>query len=362
MCLVLLVTGCAADDEILQPIETVGEVPSELQNVVKGDLFRDIYAFGDRVLKVETSEKAGEENMRSHRIVMMDRYGKELASYQLESEYTYSVDTLTATSDGGFLFVLGFRDRGQGDGTWASERGFASRVVKCDSNGSVLFDTPFDALEGSALSVCLEKDGSFYFFGHRQTPETDQVGVHSRTDVVMYCLDGTGKLVKSGILSGSDYDDCHAAELTDSGFLVSISSQSSDGDFEGSDSGGHPADWVVTLDFDFAITKKAQKSGRDSFDSVIGMRGSEPIYQSDIVDSGFDAGEPFALIEYGTFDLIVSTHKTGIYENTPPVYSSIWYYTETVYSGYDSKGKLLFRASVDSSPDYDAMAEILVMP
>jgi len=66
-----------------------------------------------------------------------------------------------------------------------------------------------------------------------------------------------------------------------------------------------------------------------------------------------DAGTPTAFIDYGDFFLIVSENNTGVYENTPPAVSSIWYYTETVYSGYDDSGKLLFRASVDSSPDYD---------
>jgi hypothetical protein len=37
--------------------------------------------------------------------------------------------------------------------------------------------------------------------------------------------------------------------------------------------------------------------------------------------------------------------------------SSIWYYTQSVYSAYDDAGKLLFRAAVDSSPDFDAMAQ-----
>jgi hypothetical protein len=52
--------------------------------------------------------------------------------------------------------------------------------------------------------------------------------------------------------------------------------------------------------------------------------------------------------------LLVSTNRTGIYENTPPYISRIWYYTETVYSAYDYSGNLLFRAAVDSTPDYDA--------
>ena len=57
--------------------------------------------------------------------------------------------------------------------------------------------------------------------------------------------------------------------------------------------------------------------------------------------------------------MIVSENNTGIYENIPPTISSIWYYTETVYSAYDNSGKMIFRASVDSSPNYDARVESL---
>ncbi|MBR6410040.1 MAG: hypothetical protein IKS35_01475, partial [Clostridia bacterium] len=68
----------------------------------------------------------------------------------------------------------------------------------------------------------------------------------------------------------------------------------------------------------------------------------------------FDAGSPEAYIDYGDFYLIISDHATGVYEHTPKTISSIWYYRETVYSVYDQDGKLIFRSSVDSSPDYDS--------
>ena len=72
---------------------------------------------------------------------------------------------------------------------------------------------------------------------------------------------------------------------------------------------------------------------------------------------GFDAGRPTALMSYEDFYLIVSENNTGVYENTPPFINSVWYYTETVYSGYDNNGNLIFRASVDSTPDYDALVD-----
>ena len=71
----------------------------------------------------------------------------------------------------------------------------------------------------------------------------------------------------------------------------------------------------------------------------------------------FNDGSIQASLDDGEFCLIVSTNITGIYENTPPVISSIWYYYETVYGAYDNEGNLLWKSTVDSSPDYDAMAE-----
>ena len=64
-------------------------------------------------------------------------------------------------------------------------------------------------------------------------------------------------------------------------------------------------------------------------------------------------------MDYGDSYLVVSENATGVYKNIPFAISSIWYYTETVYSLYDYSGKLLFRASVDSSPDYDARIEAI---
>ena len=81
------------------------------------------------------------------------------------------------------------------------------------------------------------------------------------------------------------------------------------------------------------------------------------MYISDAFLKEFDAGTPKVFINYGDFYLIVSENITGEYENTPPVISSIWYYTETVYSGYDNNGNLIFRTAVDSSPNYDAIVQ-----
>ena len=107
----------------------------------------------------------------------------------------------------------------------------------------------------------------------------------------------------------------------------------------------------------FEIIEKKKESGRDYFDDKIGEKDGLPVYKSSVYLKNFDAGTPHAFIDYGDYYLIISENVTSEYENTPPMVSSIWYYTETVYSAYDYNGDLLFRTAVDSSPDFDVLAE-----
>ena len=93
---------------------------------------------------------------------------------------------------------------------------------------------------------------------------------------------------------------------------------------------------------------------------MIGVRANRPLHLSDAILQNFDGGTPTAYVDHGDFYLIVSENATGIYENPPLAINSIWYYWETVYSGYDKNGQLLFRASVDSSPNYDAYVQSLL--
>ena len=364
---VIVLAGCA-DQKASTPVDhtahygeyqkvtTVGQVPDALQQVVANNGFYNITAFEGRLLKAEICATDEDARTVTQTVQMMDRFGNRLADYTVNSGDAYHVTTLTATDDGGFLFVLGFRDYAYHQGAWASDNGFASRILKCDKNGNLQFDIPLDRVEGSALEFCFEKDSKFYFFGTMQAPETKQQGVQSYTDIYMAILDKNGSVLKSKRIAGSDYDSLDAAEQVDSGFILSIRSQSGDGDFSGSDSNGYPADWVIAVDDALEITEKKRESGRDLFDTKIGEKDGIPVYKSDALFKNFDAGAASAFIDYGDFYLIVSENITGVYEHTPPVISSIWYYTETVYSGYDESGNLLFRTAVDSSPDYDAKA------
>ena len=361
MCLVVL-AGCKNTKQTENPdapksIAQVGQIPDDFRHIVETDLFDGIIAFEDRLLKAEIAETNEEHRAVTHHIQMMDLYGNNLANYMCNSDDAYHVGTLTATQDEGFLFVLGFSDYAYDQDTWASDHGFASRIIKCDEKGNLLFDTPLDGVEGWALQYCFEVNERFYFFGTIETPETKIKGVGSRSDIYMVVLDSAGTVVNTQMIAGSDFDSLDAAEITENGFLLSISAQSDDGDFAGSQSNGFPKDWIFTVNYDLEITGKEMKTGRDYFDSRLGEKNGKTIYKSDNLLKNFDAGTPKAYIGYGDFYLIVSSNNTGEYEKTPTMISSIWYYTESVYSAYDYSGNLIFRASVDSSPDYDALVQ-----
>ncbi len=361
MCLVIL-AGCAntsqtAIQDAPKSVAQVGQIPEDFRRIVENNLFDGVIAFEDRLLRAVIVEVNEEPGTVTRHIQMMDLYGNNLATYICSSEDAYHVSTLTATRDDGFLFVLGFSDHAYDQDTWASDNGFASRIIKCDKNGNLQFETILDGVEGQALKYCFEVNENFYFFGTIETPETKIRGVGSPSDIYMTVLDSTGTVVNTQIIAGSDFDSLDAAEITENGFVLSISAQSDDGDFIGSQSNGYPGDWVFTVNYDLEITGKEIKTGRDYFDSRLGEKNGVSIYKSDSLLTGFDAGTPGAFIDYGDFYLIVSSNITGVYEKTPPMLSSLWYYSESVYSAYDYSGNLIFRASVDTSPDYDAYVQ-----
>ena len=362
--LACFLSGCSTDkpdttpdfpnQDELKKVEQVGEVPENLRNVVKKNIFHNATPFAGRVLKTEISSSDEENHSVVHNIQMLDLFGNKLSVYSCKSDDAYHIRTLTATNDGGFLFVVGFEDYAYDQNVWASEKGFASRVIKCDASGEVQFDTDFESVEGEALSYCFEVDNKYYLFGTRETPETKTQGVYSPTDIYMTILDSKGKVIKTATIGGSDYDDLNSVKIQDDKFVLSVSSQSNDGDFSKQNADGYSVDYIITINRKLEITQKER--GIDNLDlyEKIGERNDEAIYDNDALLKDYDAGTPTAYIEYEDFYLIVSENMTGEYEKTPEFISSIWYYTETVYSGYDYDGKLLFRASVDSTPDYDA--------
>ena len=189
------------------------------------------------------------------------------------------------------------------------------------------------------LDSCFETEEGYCFLGEQQTPKTKRLGVYSRTDLSVLVLDKQGQLTTVKTFGGSDYDDFWGADQTENGFAIYALSQSNDGLFEnGLPEGDHSECWKIFLDGQLNVTDME----RVEFELLSQKRFP-------------DDGDQLTL-DYGDFTLVVSRNITGVYENQPAWVNALWYTYETVYSAWQN-GRLLWRAAVDSSPDYDAMAE-----
>lgn len=332
--------------EVGQPVETFGSVPEELLRVVESNVFISGSAFSDRVMTMRSFTENGSVEVIGQTVTMRDVYGEPLAECKIRLEQGHRIGALTATSDGGFLFVIGFFDYQIGPGINAGDNGFASRVVKCDAAGEVVFDTAIDQVDGSALMFCLERDGRYYLFGSYRKPENRPT--YGETDVSVLVLSGTGEVVRSACIGGSDFDSFYGAELTEDGFLLQVSTQSTDGDFPISTGETVSVSKRMEVELEQDLTVKSFRPTERPYATYfarVGEKDGQPIYRGDPLFDGFDAGTPTAYLDYGEYYLIVSQNVIGEIE-TPPEVSARHYYTETVYSGYDREGNLLFRYAI----------------
>ena len=314
--------------------------------MVETNAFRGATAFPGGVLRTETTDTDQDGRPDAADVLMLDRYGAELGRCRYDPDDSHSIQTLTATSDGGFLFVYGFYEHALTNGSWNSEGDFASEIVKCSGNGGIEWTLSLPDCDGEALHDCLEKDGAYYFFGSKEAPETKQIGVGSYTDVQILQVSRGGELEKTVLFSGSDFDWFRRAEPLPDGFLLYLSSQSSDGDFAYDAGDGHAKSWQFVLDDSLRCVSKKQTD--DDFDfrgARAGTLDGKTVYRDDAMFSGYDAGYVKLVLDYDSFYLVVSHNLTEEIE-TPPTVSARWYNSETVYSAFDKTGKLLWRAAV----------------
>lgn len=328
--------------ETLKKVDPVGQIPEKLKNVVENNLFRYGSAFEECFLKTEVMSQDAEARTHALRVFMLDLYGNELASYTVSVGDAYHVNTLTATEDGGFLFVLGFRDHQYSSHEWASDNGYASRILKCNASGELQFDISLENIPEKGLSHCIEKDGYIYLFGESYRSRSDR-----QTDIFAVKLSQSGEVLKTCKIGGTDFDFLEKVDPTEGGFLLSVRAQSKDGDFHDPNSKDVTQRWSVDLNEELAITAKEKVEDSYLVYRRVGVANGVTLYDNDPCFEEYDAGNVDALLDYGDFYLVVSENRTG-YVPTPPEVSSFWYTTETVYTGYSHDGTLLFRATADN--------------
>ncbi len=338
----------------LDRIEPYGTVPPEFQDIIKNNYFgSNVKAFSDRLIKTEQTLKAGENDKKTARIIMTDLYGAPLAQREVILEDYCSIKTAIVTSDGGFLYVIGYGVYG------APQTGneFSSHVIKCDSSGNVQFDTELNGIWGSAMYYCFEDGDRYYFFG---TNHEYEYQTRDLRDVHIAVLNASGELIKTRTIGGSKEDYLNSAWISTEGFFeLSTSSYSNDGDYYGLGINNSLFDTILfTIDRDLNIVQKKLLDWRNPPDKTkIGEKDGKAVLRSDPLFEGFDAGTPNVYIDYGDFYLIVSSRITGPFPYQPLEINSIWYCFETVYSAYDTNGTLLFRSAVDTFPYSEYLPE-----
>lgn len=349
--LLLLLTGCFKRPvQEYTAITPIGTVPKEFQTIIENNLFHTAVAFENRLLKQTQTDEG-------YTVSMYDYHGNLQASYSRNiNTRTYRIACMIATADNGYLVTFGFSDHFDSDtNSWASESGVDSFVVKLDAQGNVQWEQRLKDYTANMLSNCFEREDGYYFIGEQETPETNVVGIGSPTDLHFMKMSKVGEILVTKIIGGSDYDSVSIVDNEGDQFILYCRIQSTNGDFaERNTVGGYNYKLIVNDAF--------QLLSMESFDLLfphnkIGRINEKTIYSNHDSFAKFDAGTPTAVMDYGDFYLIVSENITGVYENTPAFISSIWYYTETVYSVYNKNEKLLWRIATDSSLDYDSQVK-----
>ena len=338
------------DTRHTESIAQVGEVPEEFREIIAEDRFRNVSVSSDRLVKVGSVWSKDGDSKKSA-VIIMDLYGEVLASHMVEYNAAYDMSAVTLTKDGGFIFAFGYNDH-YIPGRDQLETGYHSRIIKCDAEGQVLFDKKLESVKIGALGKCIEKDGVYYFFGENESKEI--LANYTGEDIYILAIDEQGNEVNQRYIGGSSFDQIENVCKTENGFILEVTSQSTDGDFAESNEKYKRVYWRVVINDDLEILEKEiVPDGFDhDFRRYVGVKNGEPLYDDDEMFSDFDGGWVREYIDYGDTYLIVSERITGQVEHQPAYVSSIWYYYETVYSMYDKSGTLLFRASVDSSPEY----------
>ena len=330
----------------------VGEVPEALRSVVARDLFCAGYLNGGKLIpyadRVLSYREATDGDTTAAIFDLYDLYGNLLTHAEVILDPYQTVESAEATADGGIVFASGFHEVQLSDRSWASEHtDVVSYIVKLDASGRQLWKTALPNVNGYALHLCIENNDAYYFFGNWETPETRRPGVSSYTDLYLLKIGTDGSILKEQTYGGSDFDMLWTVDICAEGFVMDALIQSTDGDF--------PADsaWRIVVNPDLMIVEKQQIAVPRLADYV-GTVDGKRFYDDDLRFSFYPDGYVHAILDYGTFYLIVSENNTGVYDSQPLFINSIWYLTETVYAAYDKQNNLLWKAAVDSSPDYDS--------
>lgn len=320
-----------------------GEVPAEFQEAIDGGLLKNAVVCQDRIFNTESLSTG-------YKITMYDLSFRELGSFLYKNNiFHYRVGFQLPTTDGGMLLAANLYDHYiSEDSVWASELGYRTEIVKFDARGMEEFRYSEDS--SWEVDSLYETESGYLVLGTVETPETRTLGVVSPSDVYLLSINKDGTLKDRRILGGDNFDSLLFTEHEGETYILYSRFQSEDGTPKGS--GYHKT--VINEQLEISDDTIIPEYPKESVGTIDG----EKQYNGKGIFQDYPDGWVLDVIDYGDFYLVMSLHITGTYENQPLTFDSIWEYKEMVYSAYAKEGNVLWIATEDISPDYDALREL----
>ncbi|MCX6296904.1 MAG: T9SS type A sorting domain-containing protein [Bacteroidetes bacterium] len=158
-------------------------------------------------------------------------------------DYGYSIKQ---TPDGGYI-AAGYTESHDGDVT-INKGGGDCWIIKLDNSGTIIWQKTFGGtLNDNGQSIALTADGGYIVTGYTESNNGDVTWNYGAGDCWVLKLDNSGSIQWQKSLGGSSYDFGQDIKQTsDGGFILSIGSNSNDGDVLTQHGNGDC--WIVKLD------------------------------------------------------------------------------------------------------------------
>lgn len=302
-----------------------GDVPEKFRKLIRSNLLYASTVCDHRIVKYCQADLL-------QGVAVYNDLGTELARCMQPCDDEHSVCCATTTSDGGFLFALGFR--AQADGSPVSyETGGSSTVIKCGEDGSVQWTRELEGVGADMLSACFDADGAYCFFGTQDaSSESDARGLY------LLCLNADGSVREQRVLDDVGVDRLRCAVQDANGFAL-YAETSSDGRLP------WETHYLVRLDTALNVLS-VEPTGFGSDIRCLGLVDGEPLLSGDARLANFPYGSPLAVLDYGdrllTASFLKSSNPSGLPAAARP--------SLILYAAFDKKdGTLLWRAATHAS-------------
>jgi hypothetical protein len=169
-----------------------------------------------------------------------------------QNDYAYSIDLV---NDGGYI-IGGFTESANGDVTM-NHGNRDIWIVKIDGEGNLKWQKSFGGSgDDEASGLRVTDDGGCIVTGYTESNDGDITGNHGKRDIWVVKVDNTGNLQWQKTLGGTASEEGNSIQLTTGGgYIVAGTSASDDGDVSGNHQGlGLFTDfWVVKLNSDGSL-------------------------------------------------------------------------------------------------------------